>query len=158
LIFEKVSAVLAGSALGETIAVAVHSSTIAAVMPDSLSAPVHVVVSQCLCDIGERLRSPLMARPRSSDVFVLRPEARRIEIEFAVEPVLATLQEIGTLLLQCMCGLFFECPAAPPQQDTERATKNRNGSLLMQSQDTASALFRSRQSTSARTRNPGNGC
>ena len=47
--------------------------TMAAVMPDSLSAPVNVVVFQCPCGIGERHRSPQMARPRSRDIFVLRP-------------------------------------------------------------------------------------
>ncbi|MBB4244357.1 hypothetical protein GGD54_005124 [Rhizobium tropici] len=32
---------------------------------------------------------------------------RRIEIELAVEPVAPTLQKVGALLLQCMCGLFL---------------------------------------------------
>lgn len=38
--------------------------------------------------------------------FIDEGEARRIEIELAVKLVAATLQEVGTILLQCMCGLF----------------------------------------------------
>lgn len=49
------------------------SRTIGAVMPESLSAPVNVVVFQCPCGIGERHRSSQRAHPRSRDIFVLRP-------------------------------------------------------------------------------------
>ena len=34
-------------------------------------------------------------------------QLRRIEIELAVEPGLTALQDVGPVLLQCMCGLFL---------------------------------------------------
>lgn len=34
-------------------------------------------------------------------------EAARVEFGLALEPVLAPLQDVGTLLLQCMGGLFL---------------------------------------------------
>jgi hypothetical protein len=66
--------------------------------------------------VGDRGAASISARGssakpghlRAQACFINEDEARRIEIELAVEPVLATLQEIGTLLLQCMCGLFLK--------------------------------------------------
>lgn len=49
---------------------------------------------------------PLHLRARAG--FIDKDETRRIEIELAVKPVLATIQKVGTLLLQCMCGLFLK--------------------------------------------------
>ena len=36
-----------------------------------------------------------------------KDELRRIEVELAVEPGATALQNVGTILLQCMCGLFL---------------------------------------------------
>jgi len=41
---------------------------------------------------------------RAQAGFINENEARWIEIELAVEPVLAMLQQVRTVLLQCMCG------------------------------------------------------
>ena len=57
----------------------------------------------------------LAARRSSTQAGHLRGQAglvdedqlRRIEIELAVEPVAAALQDVGAILLQCVCGLFL---------------------------------------------------
>ncbi|TCL87296.1 hypothetical protein C8J38_1311 [Rhizobium sp. PP-WC-2G-219] len=59
--------------------------------------------------------TPLTARCSSTQAgqlcreagFVNEHQLCRIEIELAVEPVSATLQDVGAVLLQCMCGLFL---------------------------------------------------
>lgn len=61
-------------------------------------------------------------------------EARWIGIKLAVEPVLATPQEVGALLLQCIC-ILFENPTAPSQSDIESAGTNGHGLVFTQSQD-----------------------
>lgn len=81
-------------------------------MPVSRSAPVKVVVFQWPCGTPARQRSPRGALLRRRATFVVRPvtvdehELRRIEIELAVEPLLAPLQHVGAILLQCVRGLF----------------------------------------------------
>ena len=70
-------------------------------------------------------------KPRDSRAqagFIDEDESRGIEIELVVEQVLATLQEVWALLLQCMCP-SSECSAAPTQPDIERAVASGNGSL-----------------------------
>lgn len=62
--------------------------------------------------------------------FILMP----FRAKLAVKPVLATIQEVGTLLLQCMCGCFG-CSTALSKPDVECAMANGYRSLLAQSQD-----------------------
>ncbi len=60
---------------------------------------------------GSDLAWDLSAKPRhfrAQAGFINEDEARRIEIELFVEPVLATFQEGVAFLLQCMCGLFLK--------------------------------------------------
>jgi hypothetical protein len=38
--------------------------------------------------------------------FVDEDQLHRVEIELAVEPGAATLQDVGAILLQCVCGLY----------------------------------------------------
>ena len=116
--------------------------------------------------------------------FIDADEACRIDIELAVEPVLATLQKIGALLLQCMCGLFLNVQprlrsqtssALRPMETALYSCNRRAISLRVMSfassimptmmsswaskaRANASALFPKRQPTSRRTRNPGDGC
>ena len=53
-------------------------------------------------------RSPTQAgHLRGETGLVYEHELRRIEIELAVEPGAAALQDIRAVLLQCMCGLFL---------------------------------------------------
>jgi hypothetical protein len=70
---------------------------------------------------------------RAQAGFINEDEPRWIEIELAVEPVLATLQEVWTLLLQCMCGLFLnvqprfrsQTSSALRPIDTDFCSRNR---------------------------------
>lgn len=61
-------------------------------------------------------------------------ELRRIEIELTVEPVPASLQDVGAILLQYMCGLFLNVQPWPRSQSlkvlrpmcTERSASRRS--------------------------------
>jgi hypothetical protein len=60
---------------------------------------------------GSDLALDSSAKPRhfrAQAGFINEDEARRIEIELFVEPVLVTFQEVVAFLLQCMCGLFLK--------------------------------------------------
>src|SRR5690606_12976797 len=61
-------------------------------------------------------------------------QLRRIEVELAVEPGSATLHDVGTVLLQCVCGLFLNVQPRPRSQAlnalrlirTDRSPKSRS--------------------------------
>jgi|GEM_PF-2773045 len=72
-------------------------------MPESLSAPVNVVVFQTL---SARRATVKPGHLRGKTRLVYEDEAGWIEIKLCIEPVLTPLQEVWPLLLQCMCGLF----------------------------------------------------
>jgi hypothetical protein len=91
-------------------------------MPVNRSAPVKVVVFQWPC--GTLARQRLAMRRSSTQAGHLCGEAglvdehelRRIEIELAVEPVPAPLQDVGAILLQCVRGLFLNVQPWPRSQ------------------------------------------
>lgn len=116
------------------------SRTIGAVMPESLSAPVNVVVFQCPCGIGERHRSSQRAHPRSRDIFVLRPVSSMKTSRAGSRsnwPSNQSRRRFRRSGHSCStaCAVFFECPAAPSQPDIECAAANGDGSPLTQWQD-----------------------
>jgi len=94
---------------------------------------------------GIDIRRGPSAKPRhfrAQAGFIDEDEARRIEIELAVEPVAATLQKVGTLLLQCMCGLFLNVQSRfrsqtssplPPMDTALSAASRRTISLSVMS-------------------------
>lgn len=47
-------------------------------------------------------------------------ELRRIEIGLAIEPGLPPLQDVGAILLQCMCGLFYTSSLGPEARRSRR--------------------------------------
>ncbi|WP_264802157.1 hypothetical protein, partial [Ameyamaea chiangmaiensis] len=49
--------------------------------------------------------------------------------------VLPTYQHIVALRLQCLCGLFFECPPPLPQPSAEHASTDPDGLLTLQARD-----------------------
>jgi hypothetical protein len=82
-------------------------------MPVRRSAPVKVVVFQWPCGTPARHRSPRGGAAAQAShlggqaALVDEDKLRRVEVGLALEPVAAPLQDIRTLLLQCMCGLFL---------------------------------------------------
>lgn len=68
-----------------------------------------------------RQRSPRIGRSRSRAIFVERPvvyedHLLRIEIKPLIKPGASTLQDVRSVLLQCVCGLFLNVHPRPRSQ------------------------------------------
>ncbi len=56
--------------------------------------------------LTERRSSAQARHLRGEAGLINEGELRRVEIELTLEPGLPTPQNVGAVLLQCMCGLF----------------------------------------------------
>jgi len=106
------------------------------------------------------------SRQRSRDIcaqtrFINEDEARRIDIELSGEPVAATLQKVGALLLQCRCGLFLNVQArlrsqtssAPQPMETALSSRNRR-TISLRAMSFASSIIPTLEPSWASRREP----
>jgi hypothetical protein len=73
---------------------------------------------------------------RRGPSFVDEDKALGIEIELALEPILASLQNVGPILLTRVCGLFLRVSLCPLQ-------KRQSAATLTKAPDRASRSFSS---------------
>jgi hypothetical protein len=66
--------------------------------------------------LAARCSSAQPRHPGRQAGLVDEDETSGVEVELTVEPGLPALQDVGTLLLQCMCGLFSNVQPRPRSQ------------------------------------------
>jgi hypothetical protein len=66
--------------------------------------------------LAARRSSALPRHLRGQTRLIDEDQLRRIEVDLAVEPVPAALQDVGAVLLQCVRGLFLYVQPRRPSQ------------------------------------------
>lgn len=111
--------------------------------------------------ISARCPSAKPGHLRAQASFIDEDESRWIEVELAIEPVATTLQEVGALLLQCMCGLFLNVQPRVRSQTSgalrpiETALPSRNRrTISLRVMSFASSIMPTMKSSCASRREP----